>query len=116
VAKEGNGYFSGQRVEWALRRRRVQFLIAFALVLFFCFLAFRKKSIKEGTWAGTSGMKSAYIWNHASSEQRSLMLAGVGILDGKYRDDLLSKGWDDVPTLVQVSLVRTLEEIRNEQR
>ncbi len=94
----------------------MEFLIALALVLFFCFLAFRKKSIKEGTWAGMSGMKAAYIWNHASPEQRSLMLAGIGILDGKYRDDLLSKAWADVPTLVQVSLVRTLEEIRNEQR
>ena len=94
----------------------MEFLIAFVLVLFFCFLAFRKKSIKEGTWAGTSGMKAAYVWNHGSSEQRSLMLAGIGILDGKYRDDLLVKNWDGVPTMVQMSLVRTLEEIRNEGR
>ncbi len=93
----------------------MEFVIALVLVFFFCFLAFRKQSIKEGTWAGMSGMKAAYIWNHASPEQRSLILAGIGILDGKYRDDLLLKGWAEVPTLVQISLVRTLEEIRNER-
>lgn len=94
----------------------MEFLIAFVLVLFFCFLAFRKQSVKEGTWAGMSGMKAAYIWNHASSEQRSLMLAAIEILEGPYRDGLLLKNWEGVPTMVQMSLIRTLDEIRNEQR
>jgi hypothetical protein len=95
----------------------VEFLIALAAVFFFCFLAFRKKSIKEGTWAGVSGMKAAYLWNHASFEHRSLMLAGIGIVDdGAYRNGLLPKVWEDLPGMVQVSLARTLEEIRNERR
>lgn len=90
----------------------MEYLIAFALVLLFLFLAFRKQSIKEGTWAGLSGAKGAYIWNHASSDERNLMLAAIGILDGKYHDDLLLKEWVDLPTQVQVSLIGTLEEIR----
>lgn len=90
----------------------MEYLIAFALVLLFLFLAFRKQSVNEGTWVGLSGAKAAYIWNHASSEGRNLMLAAIGILDGKYHDDLLLKEWVDLPTEVQVSLVGTLEEIR----
>lgn len=74
----------------------------------------RKKSVEEGTWLGMSGAKTSYLWNHATSEQRSLMLAAISILDGRYRDDLLSKNWSDLPSLVQTSLANSLEEIRRE--
>jgi hypothetical protein len=74
----------------------------------------RKKSVEEGTWLGMSGAKASYLWNHASSEQRSLMLAAISILDGSYRDGLLSKNWTDLPSLVQTLLANTLEEIRRE--
>jgi hypothetical protein len=72
----------------------------------------RKKSVEEGTWLGMSGAKASYLWNRASSEQRSLMLAAISILDEQYRDGLLSKNWTDLPSLVQTSLADTLEEIR----
>ena len=95
-----------------------EFLVAFVLVLVVVFLvgvySTRKKSIQDGTWLGMSGAKASYLWNHASSEQRSLMLAAISILDGPYRDGLLSKNWTDLPSLVQTSLANTLEEIRRE--
>lgn len=90
------------------------FLIIIAAIVIFAFLSERKKSIKEGTWLGTPGMKAAYVWNHSASDKRDLMLAAIGILNGSYHDGLLSKEWTDLPCLVQTSLAETLAEIRKE--
>jgi hypothetical protein len=94
----------------------VVFLIVVAVIIGFAFLSMRKKSIREGTWLGTSGMNAAYVWNHASSEQRDLMLAAIGILSGTYQAGLLPKEWIDLPSPVQTSLAETLADIRKEGR
>jgi hypothetical protein len=89
-------------------------LIVVAAIVLFAFMSMRKKSIKEGTWLGTPGMKAAYIWNRASSEQRDLMLAAVGIVSGTYQVGLLTKEWVDLPSPIQTSLAETLADIRKE--
>ena len=96
------------------------FLIVFGLVLVLVLViagySSRKKSIQEGTWLGMSGAKASYLWNHSSPKERRAILASVSILDGPYRDGLLSKEWKDVPDLVRISLSKTLEQIRQEQK
>lgn len=91
-------------------------LMFLALILFVSFLSSRKQSIAQGTWLGTAGMKAKHIWNHASREQRSLMLAAIDLPAGTTADLFLSVQWSDLPASVQISLARTLEEIRNEDQ
>jgi hypothetical protein len=90
------------------------FVIIVIVIFLFAFLSMRKKSIKERTWLGTSGMKAAYIWNHASSEQRDLMLAAIGVTSSTYQAGLLPKEWVNLPPPIQTSLAETLADIRKE--
>lgn len=98
---------------------RLQFAVAhplwfsavLAAALLIGFLCARRKGIKEGTWVGMAGVKAKYMWDHGSSDQRSLLLASIGVLDGAYRDGLLSMQWTELPALVQLSLAKPIEEI-----
>jgi hypothetical protein len=78
-----------------------------AVLLTVGFLLSRRTGIKEGTWFGFSGVRTAYRWNHASLEQRKAALAKIGILDDSDRDDLLNKKWPDIPGTVQRLLVQS---------
>lgn len=89
-------------------------LIFLALILFVSFLSRRKQSIAQGTWLGTAGMKAKHIWNHAAHDQRNLMLAAADLPAGTASEFFLSAQWSDLPASIQMSLARTLEEIRNE--
>jgi len=91
--------------------------VGFVVVLLgWGFLSDRKKSIKEGTWAGLAGAKAAHLWNSATHQQRDLMLGSIGLIDGPYHDDLLERTWQNLSGEVQTSLLRVLQEIRDEQR
>lgn len=78
-----------------------------AVLLTVAFVLSRSKGIKEGTWFGFSGARTAYRWNRASPEQRKASLTKIGIFDGADSDDLLNKQWPDIPGSIQRLLVQS---------
>lgn len=92
------------------------FVMLIGAILLLVFLSRRKEAVKEGTWLGVAGVKAKHIWNHASRDQRSLMVAAIDLPAGMTADLFLSAQWRDLPASVQMSLARTLEEIRNEDQ
>jgi len=78
-----------------------------AVLLVVGFLFSRKEGIKEGTWFGFSGAKTAYRWNRASPEQRKIALAKISMLDDSERDNLLNRKWPDIPGSIQRLLVQS---------
>jgi hypothetical protein len=80
------------------------------MVALFAFIVYRvpSNSVKDGTWLGASGAEAAYLWNHASAEQRVMMLGAITITVGNYRDGLLELNWPALPDMVQSSLANTL--------
>ena len=87
-------------------------LFLIIMVALFAFIVYRVRSnsAKNGTRLGTSGAKAAYLWNHASVEQRNMMLTAISITEGNYRDGLLELNWPALPDTVQSSLANTLQE------
>jgi hypothetical protein len=98
----------------------MEFFIAFVLVLVVAFgialMSNRSKSIKEGTWLGTAGVKAKILWDRASHKERDLMLVANGIIEGTYHDGLLRQSWGELPPEVRLSLGRTIESIESEQK
>jgi hypothetical protein len=103
---------SFEEAEEAQGAQVMLFIIVAIVVILLIVYGVRSKSVKEGTWLGVSGAKAAYIWNHASVEQRSLMLAAISITESTYRDTLLQLKWMGLPPMVQSSLANTLQDIR----
>jgi len=89
------------------------FLIIMAALFAFIVYRVRSNSVKDGRWLGASGAQTGYLWNHASVEQRGMMLGAISITVGNYRDGLLELNWPALPDMVQRSLANTLQDTAN---
>jgi hypothetical protein len=58
---------------------------------------------------GFSGVRARYIWNRASTTERDVLLAAMGLWEGSYHNDLLSRRWEHLPAVVQTSLIESLK-------
>lgn len=91
-------------------------VILLLALLLFLYLGVKRKAIKEGTWLGTAGVKAKYMWDHASLDQRKMMLASISITEGTYRDDLLTRSWAALPPMIIKSLSETILDIDQDQK
>ena len=65
-----------------------------------------KRRVKERTAQGAAVRTAKQVWDHGSDEQRRAMLDLIDVMEGSYRDSLLTKVWDELPETVRASIAQ----------